>query len=67
MIGKIKNIKIAPLAVQMIPDGMYIATFEATETGELIISSSLMVKIDPPIETWRGKGKKALANQLPLL
>lgn len=65
IVSKIKNIKIAPLAVQMIPDGMYIATFEATETGELIISSYLRVKIDPPIDTWKGKGKKTLANQPP--
>jgi hypothetical protein len=54
--AKVTGIRIVPLAVQMIPYGMFIAVFEESPTGTLTITLSLKVKIDPPIESWvRGK------------
>lgn len=50
--GKIRHIEIIPLAIQMLPEGMYIAVFEATDeqAGMLIISRYLKVELDLPIE-----------------
>jgi hypothetical protein len=56
---KISGIKIVPLAVQMAVDGMLIAVFEETPTGTLIITRSIKVRIEPPIEAWQKlKGKE---------
>ncbi|MBC7809593.1 MAG: hypothetical protein H7175_00505 [Burkholderiales bacterium] len=67
VIAKIKDIKIIPLAVQMIAEGMYIAIFEADESGHLVITRSLKIVLEPPIDTWRKKGGKRLADQPTLL
>jgi len=42
----------------MTPDGMFIAVFEETLEGNLIITRSLKVKIEPPIEAWQKPKKK---------
>lgn len=51
-VGKITNVLIVPLAVQMIPEGMYIAVFEATEDRQLVITQYLKVLLNPPIDAW---------------
>jgi hypothetical protein len=56
--NKISDTKIIPLAVQMIPEGMFIAVFEETPEGSLVITRSLKVKIEPPIQSWQ-KSKRA--------
>ena len=58
VIAKIKNIKIIPLAVQMIADGMYIAVFEADETGQLVITHSVKIILEPSIDAWQKKRGK---------
>lgn len=58
-ISKISGVSIVPLAVQMSPDGMFVAVFEADPHNQLILSRSFKVKIEPPIESWQSsKGKK---------
>lgn len=58
IVGKIADVLIIPLAVQMIPEGMYIAVFEATLTHELAITRYLQIKLDPPIEAWQKKSSR---------
>jgi hypothetical protein len=58
IVGKIAGTQIIPLAVQMIPQGMYIAVFEATETNSLAVTRYLQILLDPPIEAWQKKPPK---------
>jgi len=55
IIGKISEVKIIPLAVQMIPDGMYLAVFELVDenVNELIITRYMKIRIVPSIESWQ--------------
>lgn len=64
--GKITDTKIVPLAVQMLPEGMYIGVFEETSGGRLTMTRSLKVKIEPPIQSWqksKNTRKKSGARQ----
>lgn len=51
--NKISDVKIVPLAIQMIPGGMFIAVFEETPAGGLVSTRALKVRIDSPIEAWQ--------------
>lgn len=53
--GKIDNADIIPLAIQMIPEGMYIAVLENINehSDMLIITRYLKVELNPPIEKWQ--------------
>ncbi len=66
IIGKFENIKIIPIAVQMISEGMFIAIFEAENenSSSLVITHRLKVIITPPIESWKkGPRRKASTPQ----
>ncbi|MEO8612464.1 MAG: hypothetical protein ABI690_31500 [Chloroflexota bacterium] len=58
IVGKIADVLIVPLAVQMIPEGMYIAVFEASTTRELVITRYLQIELDPPIEAWQRRHRR---------
>jgi hypothetical protein len=62
VIAKMSDVRIIPLAVQMISEGMYIAVFEADDAGQLVITRSLKVVLEPPIESWRKKARRRLTN-----
>jgi hypothetical protein len=55
ILKKITDVEIIPLAIQMIPSGMYIAVFEAEdrEAARLIVTRSLQVTIEPVLEAWQ--------------
>jgi len=64
---KIATVKIVPLAVQMIPDGMFIAVFEEAPDSSLVITRSIKVRIEPPLAAWqktRGKRGKQIDQSL---
>lgn len=64
--NKIPDIEIIPLAVQMIPEGMYVAIFEDSDstTNELIITRYLKVVISPSIPSWQIIRRKRRKNDL---
>jgi hypothetical protein len=57
IVNKIGNVEIIPLAIQMIPEGMYLAIFETSDehSNELIITRYLKVELAPPLEAWRSR------------
>lgn len=56
--GKIKDIEIIFIAVQMIPSGMYIAIFEPTQESSLTITRYFKIGLNPPITGWQKIGRK---------
>lgn len=55
IISKVSGVEIIPLAVQMIPEGLYLAIFEAADQYELIITRYMKIVLDPPITSWNKK------------
>lgn len=62
--GKIKDVDTIFLAVQMIPTGMYIATFEpvATEENSLVITHYFKIKLSPAITNWQKRSRNTLES-----
>lgn len=66
IIGKISNVEIIFLAVQMIPEGMYLATLERenADKDELAITRYLKIRLVPSLSAWEKRRSKRKKNAL---